>query len=284
MIPLAIFQSRTAQVTYLGTIIHGMILWSLLYYLPLYYEAVKDQTPILAGVSLFPETFTTAPASVITGFIVAKTGRYRFSIWAGWFLVTLGMGLLYLLDLTTKPAAWIFLNLVPGLGCGTLFAGLAFAIQASSTSSHLAWSVGMYSFFRAFGQALGVAISGTIFQNQMRKTLLRSSPSLFSPEKALEYSKDAAGLVAVIQGFGDAGAEGGEMKGKLMEAYADSLKVIWVAMCGLSGVAMVLSVWTEGLDLDRPLETEQGFIRGSVSTVEEGELAERMRGKEVGRV
>ena len=90
--------------------------------------------------------------------------------------------------------------------------------------------------------------------------------------------------MAVIQGFGNAGAEGGEMKIKLMEAYADSLKVIWVAMCGLSGVAMVLSVWTEGLDLDRPLETEQGFIRGSVSTVEEGELAERIRGKEVGRV
>ena len=118
MIPLAIFQSRTAQVTYIGTILHGMILWSMLYYMPLYYEAVKGQTPILAGVSLFPETFTTAPASLATGFIVAKTGRYRFSIWSGGALTTLGMGLLYLLDIDTPTVAWIFLNLVPGLGCG----------------------------------------------------------------------------------------------------------------------------------------------------------------------
>ena len=44
-----------------------------------------------------------------------------------------------------------------------------------------------------------------------------------------------------------------------MQAYADSLKVVWVAICGLAGVALVASLATRGLDLNRPLETAQGF-------------------------
>lgn len=68
--------------------------------------------------------------------------------------------------------------------------------------------------------------------------------------------------MAIIQGFPQ-----GEQKREVIQSYADSLKIIWVTMAGLAGVALILSVWTEGLDLNRPLETEQGFLRGdSVST------------------
>ena len=41
--------------------------------------------------------------------------------------------------------------------------------------------------------------------------------------------------------------------------YADALKIVWVTMCGLSALGFVLSLWTKGLDLNKPLETEQGM-------------------------
>lgn len=230
-----------------------MILWCLLYYLPLYYEAVKGETPILSGVSLFPQTFTVAPAAVIVGILVSKTGRYRWAVWSGWVLTTAGTGLLYLLDVHTKPLVWIFLNLVSGLGTGMLFAGMAFAIQASASNKDLAFAVAMFSFFRAFGQALGVAVGGTVFQNQMKMKLL-SYPALAA--SAEEYSRDAAALVQIIKGFP---RDKGDAKGQLVQSYADALKIVWLTMCGLSAVAMAASVWTVGLDMDRPLETEQGF-------------------------
>lgn len=47
----------------------------------------------------------------------------------------------------------------------------------------------------------------------------------------------------------------------LVQSYAEALKVVWVVMCALAGVAMVASAWTEGLDLDRELGGEQGFVR-----------------------
>lgn len=79
--------------------LHGMIIWCILYYMPLYYEAIKGETPIIAV-------------------IVTPT--------------TLGTGILYLLDLNTTTVPWVFLNLVSGLGMSLFFTATAFSIQAAT--------------------------------------------------------------------------------------------------------------------------------------------------------
>ena len=135
---------------------------------------------------------------------------------------------------------------------GMLFPSMAFAIQASQTSEDLAFAVAMFSFFRAFGQAIGVAVGGTVFQNQMKTNLL-AYPALAS--KADEYSKDAASLVQVIKAM-----QSGPIKDNLKHAYADSLKIVWATMCGLAAVGLIASLGTKGLDMNKPLETEQGFL------------------------
>ncbi|KAI9680156.1 MAG: hypothetical protein M1829_001393 [Trizodia sp. TS-e1964] len=252
LVRLVIFKNLSTNVTYLETVVHGMVLWSLLYYLPLYYEAVKGLTPIKSGLALFPQTFTVAPAAVVVGIVVTKTGHYRWAVWSGWVLATVGLGLLCILDPSTSTVGWIFLNLVGGLGMGILFPAMAFAIQASSTDENMAFAVAMYSFFRLFGQAIGVAIGGVIFQNTIQRKLL-AIPDLSS--LAVEYSRDASGLVQVIQTM----AEDLPQRTELITAYADSLRVVWAVMCGLCGVALFASMFTRSYSLDRELNTEQGF-------------------------
>lgn len=261
LIRLDVFKNRTAAASYFETTIHGLILWSVLYYLPLYYEAVKGETPILSGVSLFPQTFTVAPMAVATGIAITKLGYYRWAIWSGWIITTLGVGLLYLLDVHTSTVKWIFLNLVSGIGMGLLFPSMAFAIQASSTNKDLAFAVAMFAFFRAFGQAIGVAIGGTIFQNQM-KVKLAAYP-LLAP-RASEYAADASSLVQIIKSMQE-----GIAKDQLIQSYADSLKTVWAVMCGLAFVALLSTFFIEGLDINRALETEQGFQYESTHVDEE---------------
>ena len=251
LIRTVVFKNRTAAASYFMTTLHGMILWCILYYLPLYYEAVKGYTPIITGIALFPETFTVAPAAVATGIIITKTGRYRWAVWAGWVLTTLGTGILYVIDVDTTVVQWIFINLVSGLGLGLLFPSMAFSIQASTANKDLAFAVALYSFFRAFGQAIGVAIGGTIFQNTMKIKLMRF-PELAG--MAGEYSKDAAALVEIIKGMED-----GVAKTDLIRGYMDSLKVVFIAICGLSAAGLAASLLVRGFELDRDLETEQGY-------------------------
>ncbi|KAF2636372.1 MFS general substrate transporter [Massarina eburnea CBS 473.64] len=251
LIRTSVFKTQTAAVTYLTTVVHGILLWSILYYLPLYYEAVKGMSPIMAGVALFPQTFTVAPAAGITGAVIAKTGNYRWAVWTGWFLTTFGTGLLIYLKPDTSTIAWVFLNLVGGVGTGMLFPAMAIATQASASTKDQAYASNIFSFLRAFGQTIGVAIGGVIFQNQMKRKML-TYPLL--ADKAIEYSQDAAGLVEIIRALPD-----GDVKLQLRESYTDALRYIWIVMTVFAAVAFAASAFTKHHSLDTALESEQGY-------------------------
>lgn len=255
MMPANIFGNWTLRVTYIQTILHGIILWSILYYAPLYYEAVKGFSPIISGVAVFPETFTVAPASVAVGIIVSITGKYQWAIWSGWALTVLGMGLLILEGVETTIPQWIFINLVAGLGTGVLFPSMAFAIQGSIPVESIASGVAFYSFFRAFGQTLGIAIGGTIFQNQIRKNIL-SYPLIAGSADA--WSQDATALVAILNIMED-----GPAKDQLLHSFADALKTLWAVMCGLAALGLFTSIFTKAYSLDQVLETNHGFDHGT---------------------
>lgn len=161
------------------------------------------------------------------------------------------MGLLLLLKVDTTTVAWIFLQLVGGIGTGILFPAMALAVQASATAKDQAYAANTFSFFRAFGQTLGVAIGGVIFQNQMKRKMLKY-PLLAN--MASEYSKDAAGLVEIIKAM-----PAGEMKEQLKKSYTDSLKYIWIVMLVFSAMAFIGSWFIKAYDMNGALETEQGF-------------------------
>ncbi|KAJ5625473.1 hypothetical protein N7510_001782 [Penicillium lagena] len=273
IIPPVIFQNRTATASFIGSVLQGLILWCALYYMPLYYEAVKEYSPILSGVALFPETFTVAPSGLVIGILITVTGHYRWAIWLGWVVSTAGLGLLVLIKTTTSVPGWILLNIVPGLGLGILFPSLGYAVQASSTPENLSIAVAMFSFFRALGQAIGVAVGGVVFQNRMRSNLMKYT-TLESMADA--YSKDAAGLVQVIKAMAD-----GATKTNLKEAYTDSLRTVWIVCCGISGVALLFSLMTEQYDLDRALETTQGLRQDNVPTGKDVEKDAEARVKTV---
>lgn len=258
VIRLAIFKQRTALACYFGTFLHGLLLWSLLYYLPLYYECVKDYNPVISGVAAFPETFTVAPASIVVGLLISATGRFRWAVWSGWLMSVVGMGLLYLLKPSTSITAWLFLNLVPGLGLGMLFSSLGIGTQAAADPKDAAYAASMYTFSRSFGQSIGVAIGGAIFQSQFNLKL-RAYPELV--QNATNLSRDASALVQIVKAMDKGSAE----RVMIVDAYADSLKVVWVVMAGIAFIGLLASTLIEGLDVNVKMETKQGLEEKIIS-------------------
>ncbi|KAM3075389.1 hypothetical protein ACMFMF_006064 [Clarireedia jacksonii] len=258
LIRRSLFNSPTAIVAYFGTLVHGIAVWSLLFYMPLYFEVAKNFSSIQSGIGLFPLTFTTAPAAVVVGLVIAKTGRYRPSIWFGWALSTLGLGLLILLKESTSTVSWIFITLVPGIGFGCLFSAQGFAAQASASSADLPFAGAMYSFFRAFGQTIGVAISGVIFQNAFKKKILGTAYAVFADD----WSKDASAFVQIVKAWSDNGAEG-EMKVVVIRAYVESLRMVWIIMCAVVAVAFLTSVtFTKEIAMSKEIDSDQAFDHG----------------------
>jgi hypothetical protein len=116
--------------------------------MPLYFQGVKGQSTIMSGVDLFPTTFTVAPAAILVGMAVGRWGVYRWAIWVGWVLSTLGFGLQYLLDVHTSTVAWVFITLVSGIGTGMLYPSLTFAVSAATPPKDQAYAVSLFTFFR----------------------------------------------------------------------------------------------------------------------------------------
>ncbi|CRK15389.1 hypothetical protein BN1708_011455 [Verticillium longisporum] len=131
IIDRGIFRNWTMIANYIMTVFHGMILWSLIYFLILYYQGVKFYSPIISALACLPESLTVAPAGIVVGVIAAITGHYRWSLWTGWALTTLGAGLLYLLNPDTPSvgvavAGVIFQNaFADELAATTEFAAVA---------------------------------------------------------------------------------------------------------------------------------------------------------------
>lgn len=208
-------------------------------------------TPVISAVAALPETLAVAPAAGLVGFLVARTGHYRWSLWSGWFLATLGAGLLLLLEPDTTIPQWIFLNIPIGFGTGILFPAMSLSIQAACEPALNADAVAFFSFMRNFGQAAGVAVSGVIFQNVFRGKLEGLQAWR---EYADEFSRDATAVVTIIKAM-----EPSPEKLELIKAYNDSLRAIWISMIGFAGFCLLLSFTIRSYSLEQEHVTKQGF-------------------------
>ncbi|KAI0999531.1 MFS transporter [Podosphaera aphanis] len=251
IIRFTIFNNSTMVLTYIQTVLHGIVLWSLLYFLPLYYEGVLEYSLILTGVAALPETGFVAPMAVVVGIVSAKTGFYRWAIWVGWALTTFGAGLLVLLKPDTSVVQWVFLNIPISLGTGMLFTAMGLAVQAAGIPEDAGHAAGFYSFARVIGQSLGVAIGGVVFQNQVYSNLLNYP--LLAP-MAKQYSKEATVLSVIITSLPP-----GPQKTQLIAAFSDALSMIWVVMCAIAGVGLLLSIFIQGYSLEQEHKTLQGY-------------------------
>ncbi len=200
--------------------------------------------------------------SIIVGIVSSRIGRYRWAIWIAWAITTLGFGLLYLLDSDTSIAAFIFLNVPVAIGTGMAFVSMSLGIQAAGRPQDAGHSITFYTFIRVFGQSLGVGVGGVVLQNQMRKNLSRY-PLL--AHSALEYSRDSTAVVGIVQGM-----EPGLEKTQLVQAYADSIKTVWLVMAALSGAVFISTLFVKGYSLEQKLETLQGFNDGDHEKKEGG--------------
>jgi hypothetical protein len=90
LIPPRLFKTRTTGGVLISVFLHGVVFTPTLYYMPLYFQAVDGSSATFSGVQLLPLSLMTAVTATATGFIIAKTGDYRWILWISWTILTLG--------------------------------------------------------------------------------------------------------------------------------------------------------------------------------------------------
>jgi Na+/melibiose symporter-like transporter len=120
---------------------------------------VRGGTPVDSGVNIFPVVCLLLPSSVVVSVLTTVMGRFRWAIWGGWVLTTLGSGLLLLLDKETKTAVWAGVFAVFGVGNGMVLTSVNIGTQAISEPENCGRAASMYAFIRTLGMSVGVAVS-----------------------------------------------------------------------------------------------------------------------------
>lgn len=103
VMPQGIFASITNCAILAVVFLHGLVFISGFYYLPLYFQAVRDATPLLSGVYLLPTALSLAFASIGTGIVVGKTGMFLPPIYFAFIALTLGYVISHLGTIGQRP-------------------------------------------------------------------------------------------------------------------------------------------------------------------------------------
>jgi hypothetical protein len=112
------------------------------------------------------------------------------------------------------------LRIIAAIGGGFLFQVPVFAVHSTTIDDDLGIATSTLTFFRTMGQAFGVAIGGTVFQNQFDRYLNQAVAAASIPREMIVTGAQAAGAYEIIRGFPEA------VKIAYYYIYADALRTV----------------------------------------------------------
>lgn len=78
-----------------------------IYFLPVYFQAVLGSSPTRSGVQLLPTVIAMILFAIVVAQFVEKTGRYKLVHIVGFALMAIGIGTFSLLDATSHTGMWV---------------------------------------------------------------------------------------------------------------------------------------------------------------------------------
>jgi MFS family permease len=110
-------------------------------------------------------------ASIISGRVISRIGRYRAFPIAGTAITTIGLFLLSRLEVDTPPWLASVYMLVLGVGIGLVMQVLVLVVQNDAPARSIGVATSTATFFRSMGGSLGVAVFGAIFASRLAHEL-----------------------------------------------------------------------------------------------------------------
>jgi EmrB/QacA subfamily drug resistance transporter len=173
IIPLHLFRNRTFSSSMVSIFFATFGFGAVIIFLPFYFLIVQGASTTESGYRFLPFMFGLITASIASGQIVARTGRYKPVILVGLVTLIVGMGLLTQLRVGTPDlqlAIWMF---IAGLGIGPTFAVFTIIVQNSVPFQELGAATSDLTLFRQIGTTVGIAVAFTIFRLNFTWDLLR---------------------------------------------------------------------------------------------------------------
>lgn len=176
LIPMGLFKNDIFSVSIILSVLMGIAMFASILYIPQYQQIVRGYSPTKSGLAMMPLIVGIMTASITSGRLITKHGRYKFFPIFGTIMLTIGIWLFSHVTLSTPVltlSIWMF---IIGLGLGSFMQVTILAVQNSVDRRHLGAATSAVTFFRSIGSSFGGAIFGTILISRLTHFLAQSLP------------------------------------------------------------------------------------------------------------
>ncbi|KAJ5491694.1 Rubrofusarin-specific efflux pump aurT [Penicillium diatomitis] len=166
-VPSAILKQRSilSGVVFVACVGGGLI--SILYTLPLWFQAVRSTSAVKSGVDTIPLVLSLVIGAILSGGIITATGYYVPWMFVAAIFMSTGAGLMTTFQLDTDHAAWIGYQVLFGLGIGFGMQQSSLAAQTVLKQDQVPVGISLMFFAQSLGGAIFIAVAQALFQNYL---------------------------------------------------------------------------------------------------------------------
>ena len=171
ILPLDLFRRRDYSVSMAAVFVFGIAMFAAVIFMPRFYQTVRGISATASGYYIWPLLVGLMGASIGTGLLISRLGRYKWIMVGGAAVMLVGGFLLT--HLTAGVSDWELWSwmLILGLGIGPAMAGYTVVVQNAVPTNRLGVATSTVTFLRQIGASVGLAAAGTIFSSSFANRL-----------------------------------------------------------------------------------------------------------------
>ncbi|MDO9397686.1 MAG: MFS transporter, partial [Herbiconiux sp.] len=242
VIPLSLFANRNFTLTTLAGLAIGIAMFGAIGYMPTFLQIVNNVNATVSGFMLLPMLGGLLITAIGGGFLVSKTGRYKWMLITGTLIVAAALVLFSTMRSDTPLPMILVYLLVLGLGLGLCMQVLVLVVQNSVPHSMVGTATAGNNFFREIGASLGSAIVGSLFVARLTEQLAASAGSLGGSASALPTDTNALTPAAI-------NALPPEIHQIIVDAYSTALSPVYLYLVPLMLAATLLLCFVKEIPL-----------------------------------
>jgi EmrB/QacA subfamily drug resistance transporter len=246
----SLFKNSIFSVSSIVTVIFGMGLFGSISFIPLFIQGVVGSSATNSGILLMPLMLTAMAASVFSGQLVARYGKYKRLTVVSMAISVIGTALLFRLDVHAGNTQVVVAMLVLGLGMGVGMALYTLIVQ-NALPHKMAQATSALTFFRQIGATIGLAAMGSLMVSAFPPAFTSALPNSVKhalPASVVSQFSDPNRLLNPLQGGGpqlphtpQALALYQQIVEAMKQALAESIHHVFV-LCLIIMVAGLVSV------------------------------------------
>ncbi|KAJ4410033.1 hypothetical protein N0V85_004009 [Neurospora sp. IMI 360204] len=231
MIPLRMLQGWQPSVVQLCNIFSGMAGYAYMFMMPLYFQAVRGDSPSKAGLRLVMPSLACPVGGVVAGALMQRGTRLSYNVRLGTAMTLIGNVLAVTLG-TTGDRRKEFVYLVPAtLGLGLTHPSILFSFVSLFEHRDQAVATSTVYLIRSMGTIYGVTITSAIVQN----VLMARLPATLGDAATEEVISKLRKSVFALRGLSP------ELEKAVRALYGDALRISFLASTSFALLAFLFS-------------------------------------------